>query len=463
MIEKVKNYIRQYDLIGPGDTVLAAVSGGPDSMALLHMLLHLQPEMNLRLAAAHLNHGLRPEADEEEAFVKNFCSQAGIECYCRRVKVGEIAARDKKSLEEAGRDSRYEFFRQLSIELNGASIATAHHQDDRAEGVLLNLVRGTGIKGLRSIMHTNGPIIRPLLALTRDEIMSYLRENDIFYCTDKSNYDPIYLRNRIRLGLLPYLQSEFNPAIVKGLNQLADLAAEENDWMERHCDKCWSYMASESGEGVILRVHHLNGVHLAMQRRLIMRALAHFDGEAAWTMDDVAYVQTMLNQTGSSKAIQLKKGVEVKKVYDELYFSRGQVKSALFCYKVPVPGRIDIVETGQSLDFSVEDYQACQPGLNEIVMDYDKVNVEKLVIRSRSPGEYFYPAGMTGKKKLKEFFIDIKLPQDQRDSVPILADRDGTVYAVIGYRLARPVMVGPDTQKVLVVKSLTASDREKGV
>lgn len=194
-----------------------------------------------------------------------------------------------------------------------------------------------------------------------------------------------------------------------------------------------------------------------------MRALAHFDGEAAWTMDDVAYVQTMLNQTGSSKAIQLKKGVEVKKVYDELYFSRGQVKSALFCYKVPVPGGLDIVETGQSLEFTVEDYRGCQPGLNEIVMDYDKVNVEKLVVRSRQPGEYFYPAGMTGRKKLKEFFIDIKLPQDQRDKVPILADGNGTVYAVIGYRQARPAMVGPDTQKVLVVKSLTASDREKGV
>ena len=456
MFEKVKKYINQNALIKPGDKVIAAVSGGPDSMALLHMLLRLQPEMDLHLVAAHLNHGLRPEADTEEEYVQGFCAQSGMDCYSRRVMVKEIAGRDKKTLEEAGRDSRYEFFNQLSEDLGGALIATAHHQDDRAEGVLLNLVRGTGIKGLRSVMPCNGLIIRPLLALTRDEIMTYLRENVIAYCIDTSNNDPVYLRNRIRLGLLPYLQNEFNPSIVKGLNQLAELAADENDWMERHCDKCWGYIAIETDGAVILRVPHLAELHTAMQRRVIIRALACFGGEAGWTMDDVAYVQAMLSKGGSSKVIKLKKGLEVRKVYNELHFTIGCQGTTPFCYEVAVPGIVNIEEIGQSFDFSVQDRYSCQPGMNETVMDYDIVNGEKLVIRSRQPGDYFYPAGMTGKKKLKEFFIDIKVPQHQRSRIPLLAGENGVVHAIIGYRLARQAMIGPDTRRVLVVKELSS-------
>jgi len=420
-------------------------------MALLHILMCLQQNMDLHLAAVHLNHGLRPEAGEEQSFVESYCTEAGVICYCRRVEVGDIAAREGKSLEEAGRDCRYEFFHEISTQLGGALIATAHHQDDRAEGVLLNLIRGTGIKGLRSIMPANGLIIRPLLALTREEILGCLKENAIPYCIDNSNYDPVFLRNRVRLGLLPLLKEEFNPGIAKGLNQLAELAAEENDWIEIHCDKCWGYTAAETDQGVMLRVPHLNEMHTAMRRRIIMRALAHFGGEAGWGMDDVAYVQALLSQTGSSKAIQLKKGVRVKKVYNELRFTEGEEKTAAFCYDVQVPGELHIKEAGQNLAFKIRERHSYQGGLHEILLDHDKLKEDKLVIRSREPGDYFYPAGMSGGKKLKEFFIDIKLPSDERDSVPILAGENGVIYAVIGYRIAQTALVGPDTERVLVV------------
>jgi len=452
-LEKVKRYIDQNKLIQPGNSVIAAVSGGPDSMALLHMLQRLRPELDICLVVAHLNHGLRPEADAEEIFVKDYCAEAGIACYTRTLNVGEIAAQEGKSTEEAGRDSRYDFFRQLSNELGGALIATAHHQDDRAEGVLLNLIRGTGIKGLRGIMPVNGLVIRPLLVLTRDDIIAYLKENDIPYCIDNSNYDPVYLRNRVRLGLLPYLQREFNPGIVKGLNQLAELAAQENDWIDRHCDKCWGYIALENDGGVILRVPNLSELHIAMQRRIIIRALAHFGGEAGWGMDDVAYVQTLLDQAGSSKAIQLKKGVKVKKVYNELHFTIEEDTTAPFNYEVPVPGTLFIKETGQTLEFSIEDSDTGKREVHEILLDYDKLIGEKLVVRSRQPGDYFHPAGMSGGKKLKEYFIDIKLPYDERDRIPVLAEGNGDILAVIGFRVAQSAAISPDTKRVLVIKA----------
>jgi len=453
MFAKVKRYIHQYNLINPGDSIIAAVSGGPDSMALLHMLQRLRPEMELHLAAAHLNHGLRPEADDEQAFVEGYCAEAGIKCYSRSVRIDQIAEREGKSAEEAGRDCRYEFFQQLSDELEGALIATAHHQDDRAEGVLLNLIRGTGIKGLRSVMPINGRVIRPLLSLTRDDIMAYLQENEVTYCIDNSNYDPVYLRNRVRLGLLPYLRSEFNPNIVKGLNQLAELAAEENDWIERHCDKCWSYIATETDQQVVLRVPHLSELHLAMQRRVILRALAHFDGEAGWSMDDVAYVRTLLKQTGSSKVLQLKKQVKVKKVYDELHFTREEETTDPFYYQVMVPGTLYIEETGQALEFFVEEAGAGPGELHEVYLDYDKLADQQLVIRSRRPGDYFYPAGMPGGKKLKEYFIDIKLPYRERDRVPLLVGENGVIHAVIGWRIAQSAARDPATKRLLVIRT----------
>lgn len=452
MFAKVKKYLEQNNLIRVGDTVIAAVSGGPDSMALLHMLLRMQSEGGSTVVAAHLNHGLRAEAAEEEEFVKGYCNGAGINCYFHRVMVGEIAAREGRSQEEVGRQCRYDFFDTISRELNGALIATAHHQDDRAEGVLLNLIRGTGIKGLRSIMASNGLIIRPLLALTRNEIMAYLQENNIPYCIDNSNYDRVYLRNRVRLDLLPYLESEFNPGIVKGLNQLAELAAAENDWVERHCDKCWSYTALETDQGVTLRVNHLAEMHLAMQRRVIMRALAHFGGETGWSLEDVAYVLSIMGYPGSSKAIRLKKGVMVKKVYGELHFTAAGTEAIPFEYHVTAPGEIYIEENGQTLIFQLEDYNGRGAEPDESILDYDKMQGEGLLVRSRQPGDYFHPAGAPGGKKLKEFFIDIKLPYDERSTIPILAGDSGTIFAVIGHRIAQAARVGPNTKRLLTVK-----------
>ena len=232
VLTKVLQYIREHKLITPGDLVVAGISGGPDSMALLYILLQLRDRLNFKLAAAHLNHGLRPEAADEEKFVCDYCQNMQIPFYSRRLDVQEIAARGKKSLEEAGRDCRYQYFAELAAELGATRIATAHHRDDNAETVLLNLIRGSGIKGLRGIRPVNGIIIRPLLCVDKNEIESYLSENSIKYCIDLSNYSTDYLRNRIRHNLLPLLEQDYNPRIVDGLNQLADIAAAENDAME---------------------------------------------------------------------------------------------------------------------------------------------------------------------------------------------------------------------------------------
>lgn len=455
MFDKVKKYIDRNNLITPGDLIIAAVSGGPDSMALLHILQRLAPEMNLRIVVAHLNHQLRPEADAEEEFVRGYCEGATIPFYSRTVNVEEIVDREKRSLEEAGRDSRYQFFNDIKRDLGGGMIATAHHQDDRAEGILINLIRGTGIRGLRGIMSRNGRVIRPLLSVTKNEIMAYLQENNLEYCIDYSNSDTVYLRNRIRHGLLPYLRDEFNPRIVEGLNQLADIALEENDWIEQQCDHAWPDIALPDGgrPGVTLDAARLAAMHPAMQRRLILRALAEFGGEQGWTTEDVSYVLALLKKSGSSRFIQLRKGVRVNKVYNELHFAMktGQLES--FYYDVPIPGQIRLVETGGSLVFAVKDNINLDMAVNEMHLDFDKIKEEGLVIRSRQPGDFFHPAGMSGRKKLKDYFIDLKVPHSRRNVVPVLASNRGTIYAIIGFRVANEAAVSPATKRVLVIRS----------
>ena len=211
MLAKVLQYIKEHNLITPGDLLVAGISGGPDSMALLHILLQLRPRLNFELVAAHLNHGLRPEAAAEEEFVRDYCQARQVPFYSRRVDIEEIAVRDKKSVEEAGRNCRYQYFNELVAQLGGTRIATAHHRDDNAETVLLNIIRGSGIKGLRGIRPVNGIIIRPLLCVDKNEIETYLAENSVKYCIDLSNYSTDYLRNRIRHNLLPLLEQDYNP------------------------------------------------------------------------------------------------------------------------------------------------------------------------------------------------------------------------------------------------------------
>ncbi len=452
MRDKVKKFIVEQGLITAGDVVIVGVSGGPDSMALLHLLHGLMRELEGRIIAAHFNHQLREEAGEEEELVRGYCRKQGIEFYCRSQDIRNKARQERKSLEEAGRDARYQFFRDLMQETGGTKMATAHHQDDRAEGVLLNLIRGSGIKGLRSIMPENGNLIRPLLCVRRAEIMDYLAENSVPYCLDPSNNETYYLRNRIRRQLLPCLEKNFNPRMVENLNRLADIARDENEAMEQQSSILWPQVLIRQDPGkLILNIQKLQGFHPAYQRRLLLHALGLLQGMSGWSIADVEYIRELLARPGSGRQIKLRQDLVAQVNYKELHLGKPDAKAPAYCYPVKVPGEVYIKEIDCTLVFTIIAAGQDMPKTKAACLDYDKLEKD-LVIRSRQPGDYFYPTGLNGKKKIKDFFIDIKLPRAERDFYPLLAAEKGNIYALLGLRIDQRGAAGPDSRNILVVQ-----------
>lgn len=455
LLAKTSRYINHHGLISPGEAVIVAVSGGPDSMALLDILYRLSSGKHFSLAVAHLNHQLRPEAEPEEEFVRQRCRDYDLPCHVRRVDVQKAARQARKGLEEAARECRYAFFRELLVSLGAQRVATAHHRNDQAEGVLFNLLRGAGVKGLRGMLPAQGPFIRPFLCLNREEITLYLQENGLPFCVDASNSDVHFTRNRIRHRLLPFLEQEFNPRTVDTLNQLADIARQENDYLEAECARIWPLVLQEEDQNTIsLDAEQLIKLHPALQRRLLLRALERSGGAGGWSLGDVERARALLEKGGSSKQVQPGKGITVRKSYRSLAFQKQVEKTRPFSYQVPIPGSIFVSELGETFSFTVQARPVDMSTRGgELYLDYDRLPPE-LLLRSRQSGDRLQPRGMTGHKKLKDLFIDMKVTRGERERVPILASPGGDIYALLGLRVAAPAAVQADTGRVLVIKRL---------
>ncbi len=451
MLNTVKKYIIANNLIERGDRVIVAVSGGPDSMALLHILKTLASEMQLELVAAHINHGLRPEAEAEEHFVAEQCEGWNIPCYTKVVNVRELARQEKTSLEDAGRRARYRYLNALLGDLRASSIATAHHHDDQAETVLLHLLRGSGMQGLRGIMPRSGQLIRPLLSVGKEELLSYLREHNIKFCLDQSNEDPTFIRNRIRHQLLPQLKQDYNPRIVENLNRLADIARAENELVENEMEAYWTQVLIEEGANtIVLDNLRLSSQGLAVRRRIIMRAFAQLSGQAGWEAQDVEKVLELSSKMGSAKIIDLKKQVRVNKSYDRIIITRSWLEVADFCMEITVPGQVDLPQNN-SYHFILHEARRYIPEKEDIYLDYDKIKLP-LVLRSRREGDVFQPRGFEGHKRLKKYFMEQKIPSWERNMVPVLASQDGEIYAILNHCICQPAAVSSATGTILVIK-----------
>jgi tRNA(Ile)-lysidine synthase len=449
---RVKDYINKYGLISPGSTVIAAVSGGPDSVALLHILQGLASEFSLKLLAAHVNHQLRPEADEEEAFVESLCRDWGMACYCHRVEVEKRALVNKKGIEETARECRYEFFRQLKEEVGADYVATAHHRHDQAETILMQIMRGSGIKGLRGILPLSGYLIRPLLCLDRKDIEAYLQAEDLPFCTDLSNYDTGFLRNRVRQELIPLLEQKYNPRIVEHLDGLGSIAREEYEAMSMETEKLLpSLLISRGDKEVVLDQPRFVAIHPAFQKRLLLLVLGWLQGEEGWTALDLSLIVDLAGKPGSAKRIKLGQGIWVQKVYDRLIIGKELPQELHFSYPLSIPGRILIEETGDKFSFELtkpgENYSS--PG-SEMYLDYDLLPEEGLYWRSRREGDRMIWPGV-GSKKIKKYFIDQKIPYSQRNYIPVLA-KGQEVYAVWGHAVSHQVAVNDNTINTLVIR-----------
>ena len=288
--EKVLDTIKEYELIEDGNTIVVGVSGGPDSMALLNMLIKLvnDKKINAKLVVAHINHGIREEADSETEFVKEFCEKNNIECYITKEKVEELAKEQKIGTEEAGRNLRYSFFEEVFKKVNANKIATAHNANDNAETVLMNIIRGAGTSGLKGIeIKRDEKYIRPIIKLTRSEIEDYCKKENLNPKYDKTNGENIYTRNKVRNKLIPYIEEEFNPNIVKSLNRLSELIKEDDEYFEKIVEDEYKKVLiqenlgitrKEETEQVILDLKKFNNEEKVIKNRLVRYTISRMFG-----------------------------------------------------------------------------------------------------------------------------------------------------------------------------------------
>lgn len=269
---QVYNCIKKYNLINEGDKIVVGESGGPDSICLLDVLNLLKEKLNFQIYVAHINHMIREEADSETSYVQEFCKNRKIECFTKKIDVQEYAKQNKMGTEEAGRIIRYKFFDEVAKKVSANKIATAHNSNDRAETVLLNILRGSGIGGLKGIEPIrDNKYIRPLLETSREDIEEYCSVNNLEPKIDKTNLESIYKRNKVRNDLIPFIKKEFNPNFLKTINRLSEVATEENEYMEKMTQKSFDNICVENdGNQITLDLKKFNNLELVIKRRVIL-------------------------------------------------------------------------------------------------------------------------------------------------------------------------------------------------
>lgn len=398
MLNKLRAFLKEQALLSPGDKVIAAVSGGADSVAMLFALYLLRDELGITLEAAHFNHHLRgAESDRDEAFVTDFCRRYDIPLH---LGSGRIVP-GKKGLEAAARDARYAFLRRLP-----GKVVTAHTADDNAETVLMRLIRGTGLKGLGAIAPVSGNVIRPMLTVTRDDVEAFLEEYALPHVEDSSNGTDDFLRNRIRHGILPLMRTE-NPRIGENLSAMALLLRQD--------EACLQAMIPEEQ---VPDVSRLKAMEPALRRRALERFLKA-QGVREPEQIHILQAEQLLYHWSPSAAMQFPGGVTIGRQYDRLV--RLECAPELPETRLSVPGETCIggkrfvSEYATDLEEQPDSVLVCPVGA--------------LTVRSRRSGDIMRLPG--GTRSLKKMYIDRKIPASQRAAVPVLADDRG-VLAVFG-------------------------------
>ena len=319
--EKVRKTIREFNLIEKNDSIVVGVSGGPDSMTLLSILLKLKEEFHLKIYVAHVNHMLRENAIKDEEYVKEFCKKNNIEIFIKKANISEIAQKEKIGLEEAGRNIRYNFFEEVLKNTKSNKIAIAHNLNDKAETIIMNTLRGSGVSGLKGIEAKRKKYIRPLIEIERYEIEKYCIENKINPRHDESNDDNTYTRNKIRNIVIPYIKNEFNPHIIKTLNRLSEIIKEEDEYVQSETEKIFKeILLTDEKNKIEFDPRKFNEQEKVIQKNLILLAIKKVKGSTQGiekvNIDDII---KLCNNNIGNKLIrptkQLEIGIKNKRIY----------------------------------------------------------------------------------------------------------------------------------------------------
>ena len=473
----VFNTINKYNLIKPNDSIIIGVSGGPDSVALLKILysINLAKNLHLRLFVAHINHQLRGKSSEKDAqFVQNLSKDLSLPFLLKSVNVQEIANQTKRSIEETARIERYKYFGELSQRHNVAIVALGHTADDNAETVIHRIIRGTGLMGLGGIP-INRPlvagssiqVVRPLLFTWRREIIEYLRKKQINYRTDESNYETTYLRNKIRLELIPLLEKQYNPNIKNSIVQLCQILNANNEYLSLEAERILKDSTIESSEdSYTINTHFLTKQPKILQQLVFQEIL----NVMQISLKEIKYehytkIFDEITKRGKGRHFQLPGKLYLWHEHGMLYFKKGTLSRScmpssdsiqgqiLSETTLQIPGITTVYPLGQLIseildirELSLETYKKTKT-INEEIFDLQSITMP-LAVRLRKDGDAISPLGVQGHKKLKDLFIDKKIPVKERDTIPVIVMNDQPIW-VVGICIDNKVKVTCNTKKIL--------------
>ncbi len=455
--KRIHHTITASSLLQENEPVIIGVSGGADSICLLHILSLLFPAS--KRVAVYVDHGLRPlEIDAEKILVQKQAESCSAHFETVTIDVQKEKKLKKCSLEEACRNLRYQALEDFRSKYQATSIAVAHTADDQAEEILLRLIRGSGSRGLSGMKLKHGNIIRPLLQEKKETLLSWLKEQNIPFCLDSSNNDRKFLRNKIRLDLLPNLEREYNKSMRQTLLQTAEILDEEDNFLSTLANERFPNLVHREKEKLILELSVFNRESLAIKRRILEKICWNLQSRPSFKK-----IKSLLTlaSSGSAKEIHLTGGLRAVRQNNTILFHRpsgekayrgpGVIPTTFSSVTISAPGiypvaelnrRIEITEAPFSPDFT--------PDSKHLLVDMKNIRFP-LLLRHHQPGEYFHPLGALGKKKIARFFSDQKIPLSTRDKFPILLS-EKNIIAIVGLRIDQQFRVTETTKHVLKVK-----------
>ena len=473
-LRKVEQTIKKHQMLNRGDKVLIAVSGGPDSVTLLDVLFSLRHKYDLTLSVAHLNHMLRgKEAERDLCFVKELSGKLGLAFFSGKRNVRSFAKETHVSLEEAGRKLRYDLLQDVAKREGMNKVALGQTADDQAETVLIAFVRGSGLAGLsgippvRILGRSGIKIIRPLVEIFRIEIEKYLGEKKISSRLDASNLEPVYFRNKIRLELLPLIAHEYNPNMKSVLVRLAGILREDNRYLIEKTAELVPEMLAGDNEKIKINLKALKSVPIALRQRLVREAVNQMSGNMRpLSVIHWERIRKLIGEGKTGAYVVVPDRVVVRKQYGNLLLmcEKGERERSDLDYELEVPGKDYVPEIGLTVDLCLlrkEEVSRLDNGPRVACFDCDRVKLP-LHMRFRKAGDRFSPLGVRGSKKLKDFFIDMKVPAPERDGVPLLLGNGEIIWVMDpdehGWgRIGEKVKVTEKTARVLQVKVVSST------
>jgi tRNA(Ile)-lysidine synthase len=461
-------------MIQKGDRVLVAFSGGPDSCALLLLLDELKKKYGISLCAGHVNHMLRgKESSEDEKWVKKTCEDLKIPCKTVKKNINKLKKKGE-SLEEAARKIRYEALEKIAKDFKANKIAFGHNRNDQIETILFRIIRGAGEDGLSGIpasrdlpapmqhrdkqagLTASVKIIRPLLETERGEIDEYLKAKNIKPRIDSSNLDTKFFRNKIRHELIPYLE-KFNPKIQEGLLKIAQISRENSEYIRQTVQKILKDISMRMPDAVKIDIDKLTAYPQMLRNNILREFAKDFKGLDYANLKEI---EKIIDSKRANLVLRLSSGIEIAKEHTHLFIRRIKMSKEFpynknYSYALEKEGKIFIPEAGKNISVSIDkkdkktalDFKDA----NQIYFDADKIKFP-FTIRNRKSGDRFSPFGMKKEKKLKDFFIDEKIPAKERDRVPILVAKDGKILWIMGYRRNNLGIITKNTRKIIKVE-----------